>query len=236
MPTLEVLFRVKYECPFLEMSERNPNLSLYTWCNGTYDIMELNTKTEKEYESVMDEIRKSGKVIEEVKRSDTNHLIVAECFCTSLNSVPINVNDLKVIVVSPDITQNGWTYYRTIVFGQEDFSVIVDRLTERGFELEVLKKTNITDSVSGSMLTTDDLFSTLTSKQLNAVLTAYKHGYFKVPRVDDIKAIADNEMIKRTTFQNHLRKGVNKIIESLTPYMQLYKTKDIFKENQSVVK
>lgn len=230
MPTLEVLFRVQYECPFLEMSERNPNLSLYTWCNGTYDIMELNTKTEGEYESVMEEIRKSGKIMEEIRRSSTTHLIVAKCFCTSLNSVPINVNDLKVIVVPPDITQNGWTYYRTIVFGQEDFAAIVDRLTERGFRLEVLKKTNITDSVSGSMLTTDDLFSDLTSRQLNAILTAYKHGYFKVPRVDDIKAIADKEMIKRTTFQSHLRKGVNKVIESLTPYMQLYKTKDILEE------
>jgi predicted DNA binding protein len=231
MPTLEVLFRVKYECPFLEMSERNPNLSLYTWCNGTYDIMELNTKTEEEYESVMEEIRKSGKIIEEIRRSDTTHLIVAKCFCTSLNSVPINVNDLKVIVVPPDITHNGWTYYRTILFGQEDFAAIVDRLNDRGFELEVLKKTNITNSVSGSMLTTDDLFSTLTSKQLNAVLTAYKHGYFKLPRGDDIKTIADKEMMKRTTFQNHLRKGINKIIESLTPYMQLYKTKDILEEN-----
>jgi predicted DNA binding protein len=231
MPTLEVLFRVKYECPFLEMTEKNPNLSLYAWCNGTYDIMELNTKTLEEYESVMGEIRKSGKIIEEIKRNDTTHLIVSTCFCTPLNSVPLNVNDLRVIVIPPDITQNGWTYYRTIVFGQEDFAAIVNRLTERGFGLEILKMINITDSVSGSMLTTDDIFSSLTSKQLNAVLTAYKYGYFKVPRVDDIQSIADNEMVKRTTFQNHLRKGVNKIIESLTPYMQLYKTKDILEEN-----
>jgi predicted DNA binding protein len=219
----EVLLRVKYDCPFLKMSENLPNISLYAWCNGTYDIMELDTQSEKEYESIMQDIRKSGSILEEIKRSEKSHLIIAKCFCTSRNSIPANVNDLKVIVIPPDITQKGWTYYRTILFGQEDFTAMTDRLTQLGFELEVLNKTVINNTISGSMLATDTLFSSLTSKQIDAVLTAYKYGYFRLPRGYDVKAIADAEHVRRTTYQNHFRKGVNKIIESLTPYLQLYK-------------
>jgi len=168
--------------------------------------MELDTQSETEYESVMEEIRKSGSINEEIKRSNKSHLIIAKCFCTSRNSIPVNVSDLKVIVIPPDITQKGWTYFRTILFGQDDFTAMTDRLKERGFELEILKKSLINNSISSSMLITDTLFSSSTPKQMDAVMMAIKYGYYKVPRGYDIKTIADMEKLKRTTFQHHFEK------------------------------
>jgi len=72
-------------------------------------------------------------------------------------------------------------------------------------------------------LTADALFSDLTEKQMDALLTAYSHGYYRLPRKSDIQTIASRKRVPRTTFQEHLKKAENKLVVSLVPYIQLYK-------------
>jgi hypothetical protein len=57
---------------------------------------------------------------------------------------------------------------------------------------------------------------------MDAMIRAYTHGYYRLPRSADIQEIARRERVKRTTFQEHLKKGENKIIERIIPYMRLY--------------
>jgi hypothetical protein len=60
---------------------------------------------------------------------------------------------------------------------------------------------------------------------MDAVIRAYSHGYYRLPRSADIQEIARRERVKRTTFQEHLKKGENKIIERIIPFMRLYASK-----------
>ena len=89
--------------------------------------------------------------------------------------------------------------------------------------VEILHKTSSTNSISNMMtIQADALFSSITMKQMDALLTAYRNGYYRFPRKVDVKALAAKRKVPRTTFHEHLQKAESKIITNLVPYVQLY--------------
>jgi predicted DNA binding protein len=221
MTAFEVLFRVKHGGALLKLSERHPNIRVYTWCNRVNEVLEVEVSDLSEYGEVLKEVSRVATVIGESGDGGI-HVIESTCFCTPQNSVGMNVEDLPVLVVSPEVMKGGWEHYRLVFFRHEDFTEVVRRLDGRGFTIEVLEKSEIKGSLAGSLLEADFVFSALTGKQMDAMIRAYGHGYYRLPRSADIQEIARREKVKRTTFQEHLKKGENKIIERIIPYMRLY--------------
>ena len=185
------------------------------------EVLEVEVGDPSEYGEVLKEVGKIATIVGESEGSGI-HLIESTCFCTPENSVGMNVEDLPVLVVSPEVMRGGWEYYRLVLFRHEDFAEVVRRLEGRDFTVEVLEKAEVRGSLSGSLLEADSVFSSLTGKQMDAMIRAYGHGYYRLPRSADIQEIARRERVKRTTFQEHLKKGENKIIERIIPYMRLY--------------
>ena len=185
------------------------------------EVLEVEVGDPSEYGEVLKEVGKIATIVGESEGSGI-HLIESTCFCTPENSVGMNVEDLPVLVVSPEVMRGGWEYYRLVLFRHEDFAEVVRRLEGRDFTVEVLEKVEVRGSLSGNLLEADSVFSSLTGKQMDAMIRAYGHGYYRLPRSADIQEIARRERVKRTTFQEHLKKGENKIIERIIPYMRLY--------------
>jgi predicted DNA binding protein len=219
--TFEVLLRVKYKSALLALSERHPSLKIYTWCNRVNEVLEVEVGDPSEYDEVRWELAKQTKIIDESGGGEIR-IIESTCYCTPYNSVSMNVDDLPVLVVTPDVVFGGWSHYRIILFRHEDFAEVIRRLEAREFTVEVLRKAEVKGSLAGNILEADTIFSALTGKQMDALMRAYTHGYYQMPRAADIQEIAKVERVKRTTFQEHLKKGENKIIERIIPYMRLY--------------
>ena len=57
---------------------------------------------------------------------------------------------------------------------------------------------------------------------MHAMLTAFRYGYYNLPRNADLQTIAAKEKVPRTTFQEHLKKAENKLVAALVPYVQLF--------------
>ena len=57
---------------------------------------------------------------------------------------------------------------------------------------------------------------------MHAMLTAFRYGYYNLPRNADLQTIAAKEKVPRTTFQEHLKKAENKLVTALVPYVQLF--------------
>lgn len=219
--TYEVLFRVKHKGTLLALSEKHPSLKIYTWCNKVNEVMEVEVGDPSEYDEVKWELAKVTKILGE-SGSGEIRVIESNCYCTPYNSVEMNVEDMPILVVAPEVITGGWDYYRIILFRHEDFAEVIRRLEAKEFTVEVLRKTEVKGSLAGSILEADNIFSSLTGKQMDALMRAYSHGYYQLPRAADIQEIAKVERVKRTTFQEHLKKGENKIIERIIPYMRLY--------------
>ncbi len=221
MTVFEVLCRVKHRGNLLSLSERHPSMRVYTWCNRVNEILEVEVGDPGEYGEARRELAKVATIVGESEEGGI-HLIESTCFCTKDNSVGLNIEDLPVLMVQPEVMRGGWEYYRLILFRHEDFAEVMRRLETRGFTVEVLKKSGVRGSLAGCILEADSIFSSLTGKQMDALMRAYTHGYYRLPRGADIQEIARVERVKRTTFQEHLKKGENKIIERIIPYMRLY--------------
>lgn len=225
MVAYEVLFRVKYDSSLIRLSEHYPSIRIYTWCNRIHEVMEVFVEEQSEYKKVFETLSKLAEIIEESSDTQRAHFITSMCYCNLNNSVTMNIEDLNVLQISPVILEDGWEYHRVVVFRHDDVAKMIDGLQKRGFTLEMLKKVPFTGYLSTSLLATDALFSKLTWKQMEAVLKAHDHGYYKIPRMADVKDIANKEKVPRTTFQEHLTKGENKIIDTLIPYIRLYRTR-----------
>jgi len=223
MSLFEVVFKVTHDCPFGNISRKFPSLKMFEWCNREHEVFEVIVEEHEEYAAVMKEISKLSGLIDVLSDRDKIHLVMKSCFCSLENSVTKNIDACNLLHVAPVVYEQGWEYYRVIAFRHEDLKELLQRLEEKRFVFEILRKIPFDSFIASSLtLTADTLFSDLTGKQIDALLTAYRNGYYQLPRKEDLKNIAFKERVPRTTFQEHLKKAENKLVAALIPYIQLF--------------
>jgi len=99
-----------------------------------------------------------------------------------------------------------------------------------GVKVEILRKVPFDGFIAGSLtLTADALFSDLTEKQMDALMSAHSNGYYRLPRKLPLTMIAKRKRVARTTFEEHLRKAENKIVNGLVPYLEMFRRAPIEK-------
>jgi predicted DNA binding protein len=224
MPLFEVVFRAFYDNPFSKITENNPSVQLYQWCNDHHDVIELVMQKPEDYGKVRDGFSKSVEIIDEIDNGANMHVITRMCACGGSGTVTSFLNDPSLLVIPPIAYEDGWEYLRVIAFRHESISKLLTKLRGAGINVEILRKTPFDGYIASSLtLSTDTLFSGLTEKQTDALLTAYAQGYFRFPRGSDLQTIASKEKISRTTFLEHLKKAENKIITALIPHIQLFR-------------
>ncbi len=225
MTLFEVVLKVTFDAYFINLSRRFPSARIFIWCNRDHDVIEVIVRNLEEYPLVMEEIRACDIFGVLEKSSDDRRvcLIVHECNCMMEDTIVRHIGTLDLLNVFPNIIDNGWVYHRLIVFRHEDLEELLVRLENGGWVCKILRKVPFDGFIASSLtLTADALFSDLTEKQIDALLTAHRNGYYTFPRRADVQTIAAKERVPRTTFQEHLKKAENKIIAALVPYAQLY--------------
>ena len=224
MSLFEVVFRARYENPLSEITKDNPSVKIFQWCNDKHDIMELILQKQEDYCRIRDDMTKAVKIVDEIHNGANTHVITQMCSCGGPGTVQSYLSDPSLLLIPPIAYENGWENIRLIAFRHENVKKMLSKLSDDGFEVEIIRKKPFDGYIASSLtLTTDALFSGLTEKQVHALLTAYAQGYFRFPRGSDLQTIASKEKISRTTFLEHLKKAENKIISALIPHIQLFK-------------
>jgi predicted DNA binding protein len=235
MTLFEVVFKITHDCPFCNLSKKYPNLKMYDWCNREHDVFELVLDKQEDYPAILKELSKYAFVTAESCSVGNVHLVTRSCACDKEGSITYIIDGFNVLHVSPVVYEKGWEYYRIVAFRERDVKELLQKFEEKGLEFEVIRRVPFDGFIASSLtLTADALFSDLTAKQVDALLTAYNYGYYQLPRKADVKTIASSRHIPRTTFQEHLKKAENKLLISLAPYVQLFK--DIPAERMSALK
>lgn len=222
----EVSFRINYDTYYCNLSEKYPSLKLFLWSDKENDVIEIASENPDDFKQIISDIknRYPDEVIEESIENQKACLIIRNCCCSTENSYINYISSLSILNLYPVVLETGWWYHRAIFLRHEDFDQLIERFKENKITVEILNKGNYDGYISNHFaVTTETLFHRLTQKQVEAVLDAYKYGYFQYPRQHDLGSIAEKVDTPRTTFQNHLKKAENKIISSLAPYLQLYK-------------
>lgn len=223
MTLTEVVLRVAHDCPFGNICRKFPSVKMYSWWNKEHEILEIVINKHKEYSAVLEELSKIGTVFDMSPNHMKIYLISKNILSTSENSISKNIDSLNLLHVPPTMGEKGWEYHRIIAFRHEDINELMKRLEKMAFTVEIVGKVPFDGFISNSLtLTADALFANLTEKQIKALLKAHDYGYYTIPRIADVKEIAYKEKISRTTYQENLKKGENKLISALIPYLKLF--------------
>ena len=225
MTLFEVALKVTFNAFFTELTRRFPSAKVFIWCNRENDVIEVIVRNPEDYPLVMEEIRalNISEIVEESSDNRRLCLIVHKCHCMLQDTIVRHIGKLDILNIFPNLIENGWVYHRLMVFRHEDLEELLRRLEKWGWVYKILRKVPFDGFIASSLtLTADALFSGLTEKQIDAMLTAYRHGYYNLPRDTDVQTIAAKEKVPRTTFQEHLKKAENKVVAALVPYIKLY--------------
>ena len=196
---------------------------MFFWCNGDHDVIEIISVAKDSEEQVMEELSQLAGIVEKTYEKGRIHLIVKQCACQYEGTISEVIDEFSILHLSPVIHEGGWEYYRGIVFRHEDIDQLFQRFDEKGFDYEIIRKAPFEGVISSSLtLTADALFSSLTEKQLAALVMAHSNGYYNYPRQTNVKNLAALKRVPRTTFQEHLQKAESKLLSSLMPFLQLY--------------
>lgn len=230
MPLFDValkMTRSKDESIFIDLTRRFPSASVFIWCNRENDVIEIVVRKPEEYPLVIEEIHaqhaRIKDIIEEIVDEHRLYLNLHTCDCMKHNTIVRHIGKLNILNIFPNMIENGWAYHRLIVFKHEALKELLKRLENAEWFYKILRKVPLDGFVASSLtMSADAVLSGLTEKQMEAILTAHRHGYYNLPRLSDVQTIAAKEKVPRTTFQEHLMKAENKLVNALVPNIKLF--------------
>lgn len=221
MSLWEVTFRAQYDYPFIRMSRRHPDVPISMWCIWNRELLQVPTQDEAILRSIEKEVRKAGRVVDRWAEAGESRVLMLRCTCGNLDS-PWNVWEAHDFTDAPPaVYRDGWGYFRVLTFDEDGTRALFRDFGTRG-PTELLRKRELPLQVLPTSIWVSSLFGDLTGKQADALLKAHRYGYYTSPRKITTESIANALGIARSTYEEHLRKAENRIIEALTPYLQLY--------------
>jgi len=223
MSMYEIEFKIRHECRYGRISQRNPHCRIMVWRTGEREVIEVIPKGGREISPVIEEIAQQDEMIEVFHEDDRGYIIPGIHLCQVEHIIEECVEEFGILTIYPVIFTSGWQYHRIVVFRHDHIGKIFSKFEESCFVPWLLRKMPFRGfSESQMTVTTEVLFAGLTEKQTNAILTAYANGYYKTPRDADLQTIADRIEMPRTTFQEHLKKAENKVMRAIIPHIHTW--------------
>jgi predicted DNA binding protein len=170
-------------------------------------------------------IRKTGHLVDEWIDANASRVFLLKCTCGSYDSPWNLISSHECWDAPPILYQDGWANMRVMAFEDDNPRRLVAAFRKWG-PTELVSKRTLELSVLPTSVYANALFGELTQKQSNALLTAFRFGYYTSPRSITTEEISTSVGVSRTTFEEHLRKAENRVIAALIPYLQLFATAD----------
>lgn len=232
MTHYEVAFKLQHECPYNAFSKEHPGVVISHWCNWSRDVLEIahrDLENRTMLRSIHQLVKQLGtKVIRRTQARSNLQVVLQHCACDKLPPPTLPVIEKRnCLELQPAVYTDGWEWYHVVAFSERDLRDLFKDLDEYCI-LEVVSKRTISDeSVRETLaVSTAMLLGNLTTKQLRALVVALDNGYYNLPRGATAGEIAKRLHIPRTSFVDHLRKGENKVLQAIGPYLRLEPAKD----------
>ena len=221
MSLYEASFRVKHECPYREISERYPDLTIREWYLSDCQVIEL-TAPGSPTDELLDEIDRLGTILHQAVDESGLHVVTQSCLCSLEGSIIERFEDYNCLYQPPTIHRQGWENYTVIAFDEGDVAALLQDL-ETDRDIEVLSKTTMTkQQIPHSLLApVDRLFEDVTERQLAALRLALERGYYEQPRKTSLRELAAQTDVARSTYEEHLRKAENKLLTNAGQFLRL---------------
>ncbi len=221
MGLYQASFRLRHECPYRDLSEQFPDLTIREWYLSDCQVLEITSESAAS-EELLAEIDHLGTILHRSADETGVHVVTKACLCPVENSIVERFEAFNCLYQPPTVHTNGWEQYSLIAFDPADIRELhADLDADR--QIDVVSKTGLEQTeIPHSLLTPiDQLFGSLTDRQLAALQIALEHGYYEQPRACSISDLAERTTVARATFEEHLRKAENKLLRDAGQYIRL---------------
>lgn len=221
-----------HSLPFSGLSKAFPAATIQRWCNLQVDILEIET-TREDALHVEGELKKmvkglGARLIRFNRYSEKNFEAVIGCKCATDNSTISLIEWAECIPVMPVSYHGGMERCRVLAFTRETLDRAISELSKVA-KVRILATSVVPRKSARGAITVpvDEFLGTLTKKQLAAFVAAMQMGYYGMPKGTTVEEIAVRQGMKRSTYEEHLRKAELKILQAVKPYARLaYVTKE----------
>jgi len=218
----DVTFSFKHDCFYCTLSKEFPDATMIVCCNGERDILEFVSDSQKSVEGAIKKLHKAGT---EVERSDKGNRVVVvtdKCMCDFCEAETPVPTDLGILQLSPRVFSNGWEQRRILGFNNDHVRSVMNTLQEN-FPTKLLAKRPVHGGLMSELFspTSNELFGDMTGKQTEALMLAFRQGYYRSPRKVTTARLAKSFGTSRPTYEEHLRKAENKMFKTICSYMDL---------------
>lgn len=210
-----------------ELTEENPSISVYDWCNFAIDFYQVRSSDGEELESATRALlamnERSGSVLREPSLGKKSEFLVTRCSHALRGSLEETMNKFGCVALYPFVFERGWTRIKGIALDEGGLARMFSKLGQRG-ELRVDAKSKFDLSLfrENFVVPTAALAHGMTAKQAESLLTAVESGYYSVPRKVGFGEVAKRLRVPRTTYEEHVRKAESKVMNAAAPYLSLY--------------
>ena len=223
----DVSLKLDHSLPFCGLSKLFPSVSIQRWCNLQVDILEMQFSKEDDAEKMEPALRKmlkglGARLIRFNRYSSKTSEAVIGCRCATDNSTVAVIEWAGCVPVMPVNYRGGLEYCRLLAFTKDALDAAIAGLSKVS-SFEIVDKAVVSrESARGAItVPVDELLSALTKKQLAAFMAAMQMGYYGMPKGATIDQVASQQGMKRSTYEEHLRKAELKILQAVRPYARL---------------
>ncbi|UCE11515.1 MAG: helix-turn-helix domain-containing protein [Candidatus Thorarchaeota archaeon] len=223
MPLFEIEFKIRHNCRLGEFSLKHPSARIHVWKILDREVIEIVPNANGDPSDAMTDLLRFTGVEGRALDGQGGYHVAEANQCAVERILTKSTQHLDILPISPVVYCRGWQYHRIVAFQHEDINGLLDTFREASFMPLILRKTPFNGFTGSQMtVTLDSLFSDLTEKQTDAILSAYSRGYYRFPRDSSLESIALEMGVPRTTLQGHLKKAENKIIGSIVPHVHTW--------------
>ncbi len=225
MALWELSFRSRWDYPFIELSREFPDTPISMWCIWNRELLQVPTRDDRTLKGLEKTIRRTGHVVDEWMDSGQGRIFLLNCTCNRYDSIYNIVDAHQCMETPPAVFRDGWGYFRALSFDDRRTRELFRDLHQRG-PTDLIHKRELPLSVLPMSVWVHGLFGDLTQKQTQALLQAHRFRYYASPRQIKTEDIARGLGVSRSTYEEHLRKAENRVMNALIPYLQLYGSAD----------
>ena len=223
MQLIDTEIQVRHSCPLCELSVAFPEVSMSHWCNGRKEVLEIVCPSPDQLPAILRTAKKILTDLEEVVRYGNSVLTIRGCHCFEFQSVCAICDECNCWIIPPIHYYGGYETYRVMSPGRASLNRMMGELKEIGDVKIISTRPAVNlDALQSIGTIPVHFFEGLTSRQVHALVSAFEKGLLEVPARSRMDKVADEEGFSRSTYGEHLRKAMYRIVQNSYPILKLY--------------
>ena len=217
---LDSRVRIQHPCPFCELSADFPDAEMATWCNRSYDIIQVSVRDPGQLPDLLSKAKKRLHVREMFQDGRSALVMTRNCACYDYRSISSIADETGVWTVPPITYLEGWETHRLISSSASDVQRFFAEVRKVGkIEVQSYKPRERLSFIQDFGVPVH-LFEGLTDRQIRSLVAAYENGLLEVPSRGRMDRVARRERLSRSTFGEHLRKAQQQLIRNAYPWLK----------------